>query len=87
MMLSKVLSDRFHELHRTALAEDQYGAAFVYGTAEDLTDGMLKGTGVARGPALIEAFERNADRAADSEEREAWLTAVRVAREVLGLTD
>lgn len=85
MMLSKVLCDRYHELNQAAMAEDEYGVAFVYSTAEDLTDGMLKGTGVTKAPFLIEAFERNAARTDDADERDAWLNAVTVAREVLNL--
>lgn len=79
--MSMALMNKFHELHKQALAEQDYESSMVFTTAEDLTDGLLKG-GPASGPErLLSALTSNRDRLAGTPEGNAWALAVTVAEE------
>lgn len=74
---SRHLMDHFNKLAKAALAAEDYFTAQAFTTAEDLTDGLLKGY-PADGPNRLEvAFQHNADRATGAE-REAWLKALTI---------
>lgn len=78
------IMDSLDAKRREALAQENWHAAMVYSTAEDLTDAMLKGKHFPDASApLLESFTHNKTYYANEAEAEAWdeaitiLTAVR----------
>ena len=81
MQLAKILCDRLYELGREALRAEDFESSMVYSTAEDLADGLLKGTDYGEAlPRLLRAYEVNGARADSEAERSAWARAATEAK-------